>query len=52
MREDYERKGLPSPDEDTVRGQHLGEGVPAPDLLTVKDFLRFYVATSKSQIDK
>ena len=48
MREDYERKGLPSPDEDTVRGQHLVEGVPAPDLLTVKDFLRFYAVTSKS----
>lgn len=52
MRDDCERKGLPAPDEDTARGQFLGKGVPAPDLVTVKDFLRFYAATSHPQIDK
>ncbi|EXJ96194.1 hypothetical protein A1O1_01320 [Capronia coronata CBS 617.96] len=52
MREDHEREGLPPPDEDAARSRYLGEGVPTPDLLTVKDFLRFYVATSKSQLDK
>ena len=52
MREDYTRKGLPPPAEDTARSQYLDKGVPAPDLVTVKDFLRFYVATSHPQIDK
>ena len=47
MREDHERNGLPPPDEDAVRSQFLGEGVPTPDLLTVKDFLRFYVAAPR-----
>ena len=46
IREDYARKGLSSPDEDIARSQYLGKGVPALDLVTVKDFLRFYVATS------
>jgi hypothetical protein len=27
-------------------------GVPAPDLVTVKDFLRFYIVTSHPQLDK
>lgn len=52
MREDYARKGLPPPDEDTARSQYLDKEVPAPDLVTVKDFLRFYIATSHPQIDK
>jgi len=52
MRDDFERKGLPPPDEDSARSQYLGKGVPAPDLVTVKDFLRFYAATSHPQIDK
>jgi hypothetical protein len=51
MREDYERKGLPPPDEDAARSQYLDKGVPAPDLVTVEDFLRFYIATSHPQID-
>lgn len=50
MKEDYERKELP-PEGDAARAQYLGKGVPTPDLVTVKDFLRFYIATSKSQID-
>ncbi|KIW99637.1 uncharacterized protein Z518_11050 [Rhinocladiella mackenziei CBS 650.93] len=52
MREDYERKGLPPPDEDAARSQYLGKKVPAPDLVTVKDFLRFYIATSRPRLDK
>ena len=27
-------------------------GIPAPDLVTVQDFLRFYIATSYPQLDK
>jgi hypothetical protein len=30
----------------------LGQGVSAPDLATVKDFLRFYAATGRGKIDK
>lgn len=45
MREDYARNGL-SPDEETASSQYLRPGVAAPDLATVKDFLRFYIATS------
>ena len=52
MQEDYERQGLPPPDEDTARREFLNKGVPAPDLVTVKDFIRFYVAISQPQIDK
>jgi hypothetical protein len=51
MEEDYKRKGLP-PNEDTARSQHPGKRVSDPDLVTVKDFPRFYVATSKSDIGK
>ncbi len=51
MREDHGRKGLPLPDEDSPRSQHLGKEVLAPDLLIVKEFFRFYIATSKAQID-
>jgi hypothetical protein len=51
-REDHARRGLPLPDEDGIRSQYLGKGVTAPDLVTVKDFLRFYIATSHPQLDK
>jgi hypothetical protein len=34
-------------DEATAKDRRLGEGVDAPALPTVKDFLRFYVATSR-----
>jgi len=52
MRRDYIQRGLPPPDKATARERCLGEGVDAPDLATVKDFLRFYVATSKGKIVK
>ena len=51
MKEDAAAKGLPSPDEDKAREDCLRKGIAAPDLATIKDFLRFYVATSKPQID-
>jgi len=44
---EYAKKGLSPPDEETARCQYLGQNVTAPDLATVKDFIRFYVATSK-----
>ncbi|KAK5045118.1 hypothetical protein LTR84_009451 [Exophiala bonariae] len=46
LRDKYERRGISPPDEDTARSTFLGEGVSALDLVTVKDFLRFYAATS------
>lgn len=52
MREDYDRQGLAPPNEDIARMCCLAEGVPAPDLITVKDFLRFYIATSHPQLEK
>jgi hypothetical protein len=51
MRKECARKGLPPPDEETARRQHLRPGVAAPDLATVKDFIRFYIATSRPRLD-
>ena len=36
----------------TMRIRRLGEDVPAPDLATIKDFLRFHVAISRGRIDE
>jgi hypothetical protein len=44
------QKGLPVPDEAVARERVLGKDVEAPDLATVKDFLRFHAATSKGKI--
>jgi hypothetical protein len=49
---DCAREGRGAPDEDTVREQCLGKGVEAPDLATVKDFLRFRAASGRGLIDK
>lgn len=40
-------------DEDAVRQAHLHTHThaPAPDLATVKDFQRFYIATSRPRLD-
>lgn len=46
MREDCERMGLLAPDAATARELYLGEGVAAPDLETVKDFVRFLASVS------
>jgi hypothetical protein len=40
----------PPPDEACARYHCLHEGVEAPDLATVEDFFRFYIATSYGRI--
>jgi hypothetical protein len=50
MREDFARSGLPPPDEAMVRERCLGEGVDAPNVPTVKDFIRFSAAVSHGKI--
>jgi hypothetical protein len=42
---------LSPPDKETVGREHLRAGAAAPDLATVKDFLPFYIATSKPRLD-
>jgi hypothetical protein len=51
MKKEYALKGLSPPDEETARRQYLRSGVAAPDLATVKDFIRFYIATSRPRLD-
>lgn len=51
MKEDAAEKGLSPPTEEMARREHLRSGIAAPDLATVKDFLRFYIATSRPQIE-
>jgi hypothetical protein len=41
MKEDALERGLPIPDEADIRERVLRENVKAPDITTVKDFLRF-----------
>ena len=50
MRRDAERRHLPLPDEDTAREDCLRPDIAAPDLVTVKDFIRFYIATSRPKL--
>ena len=50
MKEDALERGLPIPDEAAVRERLLRENVEAPDLATVKDFLRFQAATGQGMI--
>ena len=50
MEEDCRLRGLSIPTEDDVRTQYLCPGVQTPDLATIKDFLRFYVATSTPRL--
>jgi hypothetical protein len=38
------------PGEETARNRCLRAGIEAPDLVIVKDFLRFYIATSRPQL--
>jgi hypothetical protein len=52
MRKDFAWRGLSSLDETMVRERCLEKGVEAPDLATVKDFLRFYVFISRGKIVK
>jgi hypothetical protein len=50
MKRDAGERRLPLPDEEEARQRWLGPGVAAPDLETVKDFIRFYIATSRPQL--
>jgi hypothetical protein len=49
-KEDALQKGLPIPDEAAIRERVLRKNVEAPDLATVKDFLRFHAAASEGKI--
>jgi hypothetical protein len=44
------QRGLPAPDEAHARHYYLYQGVETPDLATIKDFFRFYIATSSDRI--
>jgi hypothetical protein len=50
MQKDALQRDLATPDEACARYHSLREGVDAPDLATVKDFFRFYIATSCGRI--
>jgi hypothetical protein len=50
MQNDSLQRGLPIPNEADARMYCLRKGVDAPDLATVKDFLRFCIATSRGKI--
>ena len=50
MRKDALQRDLPAPDEACARHHYLHQGVEAPDLATIKDFFRFYIATSRGRI--
>jgi len=50
MRKDALQRNLPAPDEACARHHCLHKGVDAPDLATIKDFFRFYIATSDGRI--
>jgi hypothetical protein len=52
MQKDLLQPGLPNPDEASARQHCLYKRVAIPDLATVKDFLRFYIATSRGKIDE
>jgi hypothetical protein len=45
-----QKDSAPDPDEASARHHCLHKGIEAPDLATVKDFLRFYIATSRDKI--
>ena len=38
--------------EDAVRKKYLREGAPAPDLATLKDFVRFYCKSSRGTLSE
>jgi hypothetical protein len=50
MQEDATRRELPFPDGGIVTELWPLSEVEVPDLATVKDFLRFYIATSRPQL--
>jgi hypothetical protein len=52
IRKDSLQRGLPISDEASARQNCLYKGVDVPDLAMEKDFLRFYIATSRGKIDE
>jgi hypothetical protein len=50
MRRDAADRGLDLPNEEMARQHWLRLDVAAPDLETVKDFIRFYIATCRPQL--
>ena len=50
MGRDFARRGLRPPDETMVQKRFPGKGIDAPDLATVKGYLRFRAATSRSKV--
>jgi hypothetical protein len=51
MEEVAARRRLPLPDEAAAREHWLRHNIEAPDRESVMDFLRFYIATSRPQLD-
>ena len=49
MERDLTQEGLPPPSETMARQRCLGEGVEAPDLETVTDFLRFHISKGRGR---
>lgn len=52
MRQDPAERGISPPSEETVRKSDLSRGVEAPDVVTIKDFVRSYIATSQPRIEE
>jgi hypothetical protein len=52
LRDDATQRRLPPPDEDSARERCLRSGAEAPDLATIKDFLRYYASSSDPRIDQ
>ena len=50
MRRDCTERSSPLLDEETACEHCLRPGIEAPDLATVKDFLRFYIAMSQPRL--
>ena len=50
MRRDTERRHLPLLDEGIAREDCLQPNIAAPNLVIVKDFIYFYIATSRSKL--
>lgn len=52
LEDEAAEQGLPAPDKKTVQDQYLRPGVVQPDLATLKDFMRFFAATSIGRLDE
>jgi hypothetical protein len=47
----HAQEGLPFPDMDMAHHKCLHPVLPPPDLVKTKDFVRFYISTSKPRLD-